>query len=102
MYCDPPYFNKADRLYLNHYVAKDHKRIAKVIQTRLCRPWLVSYDNTPEIQAFYGKQRTITYSLQYNAAKAYLGTEVFFFSPELNIPVSSSIQRIAEALKQVS
>jgi len=102
VYCDPPYFHKADRLYLNHYSEKDHDRIAQVIQTKLALPWLVSYDKTPEILGFYKKQRTVTYSLQYNAAKAYLGTEVFFFSPELIVPAMSSIPSISEALKRVS
>lgn len=101
VYCDPPYYRKADRLYLNHYSPEDHKRVAQVIQKKLSLPWLVSYDNAPEILEFYEQQRSVTFNLQYNAAKAYLGTEVFFFSPKLVVPETSSLQSIAVALKNV-
>lgn len=41
VYCDPPYFNKADRLYPNHYKAEDHERLAAQIQKELKTYWLV-------------------------------------------------------------
>ena len=98
VYCDPPYFHKADRLYLNSYSVSDHVRIAKVIQSELCRPWLVSYDEAPEIAKAYGKRKTFHYSLQYNAGVAYKGSELFIASDELRFPITSSVRFINSAL----
>ena len=99
VYCDPPYFRKADRLYLNHYKPEDHARIAQVIQQEINHHWVVSYDGAPEILEHYARRRSFLYSLQYNAAKAYKGTEAFFFSDNLWLPQESDIAYIDCALK---
>lgn len=98
VYIDPPYFHKANRLYLDHYDPDDHERIAKVVQEEISHLWVVSYDNAPEIRRHYAQRRSFTYSLQYNAAKAYQGTEVFVFSDGLSIPSHSSLPYIDDAL----
>lgn len=97
VYCDPPYFEKADRLYLNHYQPEDHRRIAKVIQ-KIKLPWIVSYDAAPDILKCYSRRRAFIYGLQYNALKAYVGTEVFFFSDKLKIGNRSAVKSIDTAL----
>lgn len=99
VYCDPPYFQKADRLYLNHYKAEDHSRIARVIQRKIKLSWLVSYDIAPEILKCYARRKSLAFDLQYNAAKAYVGTEIFIFSPKLKIPFGSVVPSIDKALK---
>lgn len=97
VYCDPPYFDKADRLYLNHYRPEDHRRIAKVIQ-RVKLPWMVSYDAAPEILKCYSRRRAFIYGLQYNAQKAYVGSEVFFFSDQLTLGDTSAVKAIDAVL----
>ncbi|MEM8859070.1 MAG: DNA adenine methylase, partial [Chloroflexota bacterium] len=94
VYCDPPYFRKSQRLYLDSYTPADHKRISEVIQNRLIRPWLVSYDGAVEILKFYSERRNFLYQLQYNAAKAYKGEEIFVFSDNLSIPQTSILPYI--------
>lgn len=101
-YFDPPYFRKADRLYLNHYAPSDHARIAKIIQKSVKSPWLVSYDNTPEIQNLYKDRRAFTYFLRYNAAKYYEGSEFFAFSDKLKIPPNSSLGFIQDGLMDMA
>lgn len=49
VYCDPPYYEKSSRLYLDHYNKGDHARIANVIQNQLHPKWVVSYDGAAEI-----------------------------------------------------
>jgi DNA adenine methylase len=98
VYCDPPYFNKADRLYINHYRSEDHARLATVIQHKVRHRWIVSYDNVLEIKRFYAERRSFVYSLQYNAASAYKGQEVFFFSDKLALPERCGIPSIDQAL----
>ena len=99
IYCDPPYFRKADRLYLNYYNPEDHKRVANVIQKHIRHHWIVSYDGAPEILRHYRERRHFLYDLQYNAHKAYKGKEVFFFSDKLILPETSAIDPIAAGIK---
>ena len=101
VYCDPPYYARAERLYLDHYAPDDHIRLARVIQSKLKRPWLVSYDGHPEILSLYGRRRHFLYSLQYSAMRSYAGSEVFMFSDDLNIPRTSDLSYVAPALEEL-
>jgi DNA adenine methylase len=102
VYCDPPYFEKASRLYLNSYEPNDHKRIAKYIQTKVHHKWMVSYDSAPEILIYYKKRRSFLYDLQYNASRVYQGREVFIFSDDLMVPKFSELPYIDDALAENS
>ncbi len=90
VYCDPPYFHQSNRLYLNYYKPEDHIGLAETIQEHLKRPWLVSYDNVPEIRKCYTKRRCVHCTVQYNAARAYTGTEVFFVCDRVKLPADAS------------
>ena len=50
------------------------------------------------ITAFYKERTSFHYLLQYNAAKAYKGSELFIFSDQTLIPVVSSLPAINAAL----
>lgn len=99
VYCDPPYFAKSNRLYLNHYEINDHIRIANIIQTQLHRKWIVSYDGALEILNYYKDRRVFLYYLQYNASQVYKGQEVFIFSDDLEIPFKSSLPFIDKSIR---
>lgn len=100
VYCDPPYFSLSSRLYLNQYQAEDHARVARIIQERLHRKWVVSYDSVPEILTYYRDRRSFLYDLQYNASKVYKGREVFVFSDDTVIPGKSSLPNINTAINK--
>lgn len=100
VYCDPPYFEKASGLYLNYYKPDDHARIAKHIQTLKNIKWIVSYDGVEQILEYYTRCRKFLYELQYNASRAYKGSEVFIFSDNTVIPRSSVLPYIDVALKE--
>jgi DNA adenine methylase len=102
VYCDPPYYHKADRLYTNHYTEKDHKNLSGKIQSLIKQPWFVSYDNTSEVSELYRMRRSFTYDLQYSAFKPYIGKEAFFFSDELKLPKQSALKSIDVALAQLA
>jgi DNA adenine methylase len=89
VYCDPPYFHKADGLYYDHYAPKDHERIAATIQNHLQRPWLISYDCSPQVLGFYRHRRKFTYGLQYSAREVYKGLELVILADGLRIPRKS-------------
>lgn len=98
IYCDPPYYHKADRLYMNYYKPADHETVSRIVQHNLSHRWIVSYDNCPEIGALYHGQKSFAYTLQYNAASARKGSEVFFFSPRVKLPGESKVACIQAAL----
>jgi DNA adenine methylase len=100
-YSDPPYFERAERLYLNTYQAADHARVAKTIQTKLRRRWIISYDSHPTIASLYARRRSFTYSLQYSAMRAYAGMELFVFSDDLQLPLSSRLSYVQPGLKKL-
>ena len=86
IYLDPPYYLKGRGLYRNFYRHEDHLSIAKLLQSRqFTLPWVVSYDNTEEICEMYSMSEGMSYSLHYTAQKRYLGSEVMFFSRNVEI-----------------
>jgi DNA adenine methylase len=97
VYFDPPYFNKAKDLYLNSYKPEDHIRLANSIQN-VAKPWVLSYDNVPQIIELYSSRNYFTYDLQYSAAKNYKGREVFVFSDYLKLPKSCGLKYIDKEL----
>jgi DNA adenine methylase len=52
-YFDPPYYLKGSTLYLNFYTDKDHKELSNAIKEIKNAKWVVSYDNTNEINKMY-------------------------------------------------
>lgn len=87
IYLDPPYYVKGQGLYRNFYGHDDHEKIAKLLQSaRFARQWVVSYDGVDEIQQMYMASKALTYTLNYSAQVRYIGNEVMFFSPKLDVP----------------
>lgn len=86
IYLDPPYYVKGQGLYRNFYRHEDHLAIAKLVQSRRFKlSWVVSYDNAEEIREMYSMSEGMSYSLHYTAQKRYLGSEVMFFSRDLEV-----------------
>jgi DNA adenine methylase len=87
VYLDPPYYNKGQELYENHYVKQDHAEIAHLVLSKIIHPWIVSYDLTPEIIELYGQNSGIRYGINYSAQERYTGSEVIFYSSNIKIPL---------------
>lgn len=86
VYLDPPYYVKGQGLYENHYAHDDHLKIAELVQNDIKHPWIVSYDNVSEIADMYKNAESIVYGINYSAQNRYEGSEIMFFSNELQIP----------------
>lgn len=97
VYLDPPYYVKGQELYDNHYKHDDHKLISELIQKKIKRPWIVTYDNTKEIHGLYRNRRQVVYSLNYHVHRPSKGSEVMIYSDGLVVQNS-----IKEGLKLVS
>lgn len=96
VYLDPPYYVKGAGLYEHHYGHDDHDRISHLVGT-ITQPWLVSYDNVPQICDLYRKYRQQAFGLNYSAQSRYKGAEVMIFSDGLLTPSEITVSRAAAA-----
>jgi DNA adenine methylase len=75
-YFDPPYYLKGSSLYMNHYKDNQHKEVADKIKNIKNTNWIISYDNTPEIEKIYSwvsSKFIKKYSLNHSAYKSRKG-----------------------------
>jgi len=68
VYFDPPYYQKGELLYLNHYHPDDHKELSRCIR-EFPFPWILSYDNQPAITELYNGLPIYLQNLQYSVSK---------------------------------
>ena len=80
IYADPPYFEKAKSLYLNAFQAEDHKALAHVLNNHKDDPWLLTYDDVPQVYELYKDRSKKRFQLNYSANKVMKATEVAVFS----------------------
>ncbi len=88
-YFDPPYYLKGSSLYMNYYNDTQHKKVASTIKGIKKINWIVSYDNTPQIESIYkwvSKKRIKKYTFNHSAYRAREGKEILFFSKNLLTP----------------
>jgi len=85
---DPPYYAKGSELYTSYYMPNDHAELAKAV-VRLGRPWLVTYDDEPEIRELYKKFPMFTSALNYSAQVKRVGVELLVMAPQLKMPESA-------------
>lgn len=82
---DPPYFKKGSSLYTSFYNPSDHAVLAKAI-TAIDRPWIVTYDNAPQITELYKSRRQYEFDINYSVETKRKGTEVMIVSKGLKVP----------------
>ncbi|WP_127346154.1 DNA adenine methylase [Pseudidiomarina mangrovi] len=90
VYLDPPYYVKGSGLYRNFYEHDDHVSIRERLDT-FKKPWLVSYDNVPEIKSIYEQYRKDEYVLSYTAQQKKRGAEVMIYGPTLSKPIGAKL-----------
>lgn len=104
IYFDPPYYEKADGLYQNHFVHEDHELLASTICRISDHDWVVSYDNVPQILDMYKGVDHEVFGINYSADSHYKGSEVMFFKNGLKRPlkVFTSKKEEAELIEQMA
>jgi DNA adenine methylase len=83
IYADPPYFEKAGSLYLNAFTAENHEDLARVLNSVASSPWIMTYDNAPQVAALYADRRRREFELHYSAHRVVTATEVAVLSDTL-------------------
>ena len=81
---DPPYYVKGKGLYQNFFVHDDHYRLYESVK-RIRQPWIVTYDDTPEINDIYSEFSPQPFGLTYTAQEKRKGTEVIIHKPNLKL-----------------
>jgi len=82
---DPPYFAQGSQLYLSFYQAKDHARLAKLVRN-LRVPWMLTYDDVPEIEDLYSGLPLYRKDLTYYAQVKRRASELLVIAPSLRPP----------------
>lgn len=85
MFVDPPYYKKGSSLYTSFYKPEDHADLSRVI-IAMDRPWVVTYDNAPEIQGLYRDRRQYCFDINYSLQDKRVGTELLIASKGLKMP----------------
>jgi len=85
VYADPPYFEKAGSLYLNAFRPSDHEALAKLLNQRAQKTWVLTYDNVPQVGELYPDRARHTFGLHYSAHRVLRATEVMVVSDSLNV-----------------
>lgn len=86
LFCiDPPYFNKGSSLYTSFYNPDDHAAVSQAV-LGLARPWILTYDNTPEISHLYKARRQFSFDVNYSVQTKRIGTELLVASKGLKMP----------------
>lgn len=95
MNIDPPYFAKGQELYINFYTPSDHASLASVIRKLQC-PWMLTYDDVPQIEDLYEGLPVYRKSLVYYAQVKRKANELLVLSPQLRAP-DGLVSAIVEA-----
>ena len=82
---DPPYYAQGRDLYLSFYENKDHGRLAALVRG-LKVPWILTYDDAPEIEALYAGLPMYRKSLIYYAQVKRRASEILVIAPHLTQP----------------
>lgn len=84
---DPPYFNKGSSLYTSFYNPEDHAAVSQAV-LGLERPWILTYDHTPEIAHLYKARRQFGFDVSYSVQTKRVGTELLVASKGLKMPTA--------------
>ena len=76
IFIDPPYVEKGQLLYLNHYQQENHKKLAQFLNTSLL-DWVMTYDDTPFIHKLYSTKAVRRFDIAHTAHDRKVGKEVF-------------------------
>ena len=99
IYFDPPYYKQGSSLYENHFKHEDHLKLAMMIEEKVNKPWIITYDNTLEIEKIYAGHSMKKFHLNYSAAAKYKGTEIMIYYERKMIPSEDELEKHKISIK---
>ena len=94
VYFDPPYYNKAEKLYKNYFLYSDHEKIEKYISEKVKCNWMITYDDAPEIIHLYKDYELRKFDLNYSANSKRKASEIMIFSKPIVVPSEEEIRKL--------
>lgn len=95
---DPPYYAKGPELYTSFYGPEDHAALARAVRA-INRPWLLTYDDVPQIATLYAGLPGARLSLAYYAQVKRRGMELLVTAPTLKLPPSVELALLPTPLR---
>lgn len=93
LFIDPPYFKKGPGLYASYYKPEDHSTLAERVR-RIETPWIVTYDDAPQIRALYEANRQFSFDIHYSLNEKRTGTELLIASKDITMPPEASRKQL--------
>lgn len=93
VYFDPPYFRKGKQLYMNYFQLEDHVRIERAIRDHVNCDWIITYDDTPEIEGIYKDYLMCQYDLNYSVSSKCKASELMIFKRGIEVPYDEELQK---------
>ena len=97
IYLDPPYYEKGQRLYLNHFSNEDHTRLKESVSKISCK-WIMTYDDQPEIEQLYSDYQVHRFSINYSLSNKAKGGELMIFKDFSCIPSETVIDSLSKSV----
>lgn len=88
VYMDPPYFEKAHRLYSFYFREADHERLADYLNQYADFRWIISYDDTPSVRRLYSGSKSVLFK-SYSVHSIRIGRELIISSRNCILPRKS-------------
>ena len=85
LFIDPPYYRKGPGLYASYYKPADHALLANRV-LELETPWIVTYDDVPQIRELYANRRQFSFGIRYSLNEKRAGTELLIAHDGMNLP----------------
>lgn len=94
LFIDPPYFRKGPGLYTSYYKPDDHASLAESV-LKLDSPWIVTYDDVPQIRQLYKPRRQFCFDINYSLQDKRVGTELLIASKGLRMPEAARQRQVS-------
>ena len=89
LFIDPPYYHKGRMLYLDVPGDSYHTALAAKLQTLPSTPWVLTYDDCPEIRRLYRSWARIRrFRIGYAASERRMGHEVLITPKWMRLPAA--------------
>lgn len=93
VYLDPPYYQKGECLYMNHYTSEGHAELAQYLINEAQFHWILSYDNVEPIRNLYQARPLYQFTIPYTVQNSKSGKELLTHSENIIFPHEPVIKR---------
>lgn len=92
IYLDPPFYLKGESLYRSYFECKQHEELAVELEKLTC-PWILSYDNVPQVRKLYENFKNIVHiDMPYSINSHAKRIEKELIITSLNLPKINEIK----------